>query len=365
MMRISTQNAHTVVLDSTGSDDVFSVKWNLSELKCDKPVKVFSIFSCCGGSSMGYKRAGFKVIGNCEIDDKINRIYVANHHPKYNFNMDVREFLKQDLPEELIGIDILDGSPPCTTFSMAGKREDSWGEKKKFREGQTSQTLDDLFFVFLDVVEKLQPKIVVAENVVGLVQGNARGYVNQIIKRFKELGYDVQLFKLNAAFMEVPQARERVFFIANRLGLPKLELRFNYPAIPFGEVRTAEPGREMPESSKLRPLLDMAKPGEKDLSKVSKRLGGKSSYFNWNIIADDAVAPTICAGSMLFRGCDKTYLTKQDIITVQTFPQDFDFLTEKEDTVLYACGMSVPPNMMAHIAHQIWQQWLKDGVENG
>ena len=344
---------------------MFSVKWNLSELVCDKPVKVFSIFSCCGGSSMGYKRAGFKVIGNCEIDEKINRIYVANHHPKYNFNMDVREFLKQDLPEELIGIDILDGSPPCTTFSMAGKREESWGEKKKFREGQTSQTLDDLFFVFLDVVEKLQPKIVVAENVVGLVQGNARGYVNQIIKRFKELGYDVQLFKLNAAFMEVPQRRERVFFIANRLGLPKLDLKFNYPMVKFGKIRTQEPGKRMGDGTKLGKLLDMAKPGDKNLAAVYNRLGGKKSYFNSVIVHDEDVAPTLTAGTIPFRGFDKTYFTKRDVITVGTFPQDFDFLDESVDTANYACGMSVPPNMMAHIAHQIWQQWLKGGGQDG
>ena len=80
-------------------------------------------------------------------------MYVTNHHPKYNFNMDLREFNKLDnIPEELIGIDILDGSPPCTTFSTAGLREESWGKKKKFREGQAEQTLDDLFFVFLDTL---------------------------------------------------------------------------------------------------------------------------------------------------------------------------------------------------------------------
>lgn len=344
---------------------VFSVKWNLSELKCDKPVKVFSIFSCCGGSSMGYKRAGFKVIGNCEIDDKINRIYVANHHPKYNYNMDVREFLKQDLPEELIGIDILDGSPPCTTFSMSGKREKSWGEKKKFREGQTSQTLDDLFFVFLDVVEKMRPKIVVAENVVGLVQGNARGYVNQIIKRFKELGYDVQLFKLNAAFMEVPQRRERVFFVANRLGLPKLQLSFNYPMIKFGSIRGEEPGKRMGEGTKLGKLLDMAKSEDKSLADVYYRLTGKKAFFNSTVVHDEDVAPTLTAGNIPFRGYDKSFFTKNDVITVGTFPQDFDFLDNSVDTANYACGMSVPPNMMAHIAHQIWQQWLKGGVQDG
>lgn len=344
---------------------MFSVKWNLTDLAQDKPVKVFSVFSCCGGSTMGYKRAGFRVLGNCEIDEKINKIYVTNHHPKYNYNMDVREFLKQDLPEELYNLDILDGSPPCTTFSMAGLREDSWGKEKKFREGQASQTLDDLFFVFLDVVEKLHPKIVVAENVTGLVQGNARGYVNEIVKRFKALGYEVQIFKLNAAFMEVPQRRERVFFIANRMGLPKIELRFNYPMIKFGDVRSEEHGKFMGSETKLGKLLTLAKPGDKNLAKVYSRLGGKKSYFNSVIVDDNDVSPTLTAGTTPLRACDKSFFTKQDIITVGTFPQDFDFLDDSVGTATYACGMSVPPNMMAHIAHQIWMQWLKDGVVNG
>ena len=210
-------------------------RWRLEELKQDKPVKVFSTFSCGGGSTMGYKRAGFEVIGNVEIDPAINRMYVANHHPKYNFLMDLRDFNQlEGLPDELFGLDILDGSPPCSTFSMAGSREKAWGIEKQFREGQKMQTLDDLFFVFLDTVEKLRPKVVVAENVVGLILGNAKGYVREIVRRFNEIGYAVQIFKLNAVFMDVPQKRERVFFIANRMGYPKLHLSIQHRPVYFG-----------------------------------------------------------------------------------------------------------------------------------
>lgn len=149
---------------------MFSWKWQLADIKLDKPVTVFSTFSCGGGSSMGYKRAGFKVLGNVEIDPKVNDLYITNHKPKYNFCEDLRAFNeREDLPEELFHLDILDGSPPCTSFSMAGVREKGWGKEKKFREGQTTQTLDDLFFVFLDTVAKLQPRVVIAENVKGLI----------------------------------------------------------------------------------------------------------------------------------------------------------------------------------------------------
>lgn len=335
---------------------MFDWKWYLSDIKQDKDVNVFTTFSCGGGSSMGYKRAGFKVIGNVEIDPKINAMYIKNHHPRYNFNMDLREFNKlQELPEELYHLDILDGSPPCTVFSTAGEREKNWGKEKQFREGQAKQRLDDLFFVWLDTVEKLKPKITVAENVTGLIKGNAKGYVNQIIKRFREIGYDVQLFKLNAATMDVPQARERVFFVANNQGYPKLKLNFHGKPIKFGEVRT-EHGKPMKNAQKLMYLLERCNKKDTCLGDVNERIFGKRTFFNYMLCHDDLVAFCLTANACLLRTCDNSYLSNEDCRNISTFPQDYDFCGNSPQ---YVCGMSVPPNMMANIATQIWHQWLK------
>lgn len=334
----------------------FNWKWYLSDIKQDKDVKVFSTFSCGGGSSMGYKRAGFQVLGNVEIDKKINEMYVKNNHPKYNFCMDLREFNKlEDLPEELYGIDILDGSPPCTTFSMSGKREKTWGKEKKFREGQAMQTLDDLFFVFLDTVEKLKPKIVIAENVTGIVMGNAKGYCNLIVKRFKEMGYDLQIFKLNAANMDVPQQRERIFFVANNQGYGKLNLAFHYDPIPFGRIRDEngiEPGGEV-----VKGLLMKAKKQDKRIGDVYARYNhGTLKYFDARILHDDDVCPTLTSGGDSYRFCDRKRCTENDYRIMQTFPVDYDF---NGNSAHYVCGMSVPPNMMANIATEVYNQWLK------
>lgn len=182
-------------------------------------LKVFSCFACGGGSTMGYKLAGCEVIGCCEIDEKMNEIYVKNHNPKYNFCMDIRDFNNipnEELPKELFDLDILDGSPPCTTFSMAGDREDSWGKKKKFREGQKEQTLDDLSFVFIETAKKLRPKVVIMENVEGLIKGEAWKYVQRIYKEFADIGYEVGHWLLKGEEMGIPQRRHRVFFIAAR-----------------------------------------------------------------------------------------------------------------------------------------------------
>ena len=330
-------------------------KWNLSDIKTDKDVKVFTTFSCGGGSSMGYKRAGFKVIGNVEIDPKINEMYVKNFHPEYNFCMDLRDFNKMDVPEELIGIDILDGSPPCTTFSMSGKREKTWGKEKKFREGQATQTLDDLFFVFLDTVEKLKPRIVIAENVTGIVLGNAKGYCNMIVKRFHELGYELQIFKLNAARMDVPQARERIFFIANNQNYGKLNLAFNHDPIPFGRIRE-EKGLEV-GGEVIRSLLEKAKKQDKNVGMIYSRYNqGKVKYFDASILHDEDVPQTLTSGGDNYRYCDRLKCTEGDYRNMQSFPQDYDF---NGNSAHYVCGMSVPPNMMANIATEVWNQWLK------
>lgn len=337
---------------------MFDWKWYLKDIKQDKNVKVFSCFSCGGGSTMGYKRAGFEVIGNCEIDPRMNAVYVKNNHPKYNFLMDLREFNKKtDLPEELYNLDILDGSPPCSTFSTAGSREKAWGKEKVFREGQQKQTLDDLFFVFLDTVEKLKPKIVVAENVTGLIKGNAKGYVNEIIKHFHNLGYKVQLFKLNAAKMNVPQARERVFFIANNQGYNKLKLNFDEKPIFFGEVRTKKGIQIGPETaSKTHEYLKYMKDTDKSIKDIKKRLYGKESNFNDVIYRDCDVAQTLTSSGQSIRACDKSWVSDGDCRNISTFPQDYDFLKQ---SAKYICGMSVPPNMMANIANEIYKQWLK------
>ena len=75
----------------------FPYNWRLSEAKFTKDKgKVFSCFACGGGSTMGYKLAGFDVIGCNEIDAKVNRCYVANHSPRYNFLEDIRTLRESD-----------------------------------------------------------------------------------------------------------------------------------------------------------------------------------------------------------------------------------------------------------------------------
>lgn len=132
----------------------FPYQWRLSDKYPAKGIKkhnsnVFSMFACGGGSTMGYKLAGYQVCGINEIDPEMVSIYTKNHNPRIIYDMDIRAFNQipnAKLPKELLNLDVLDGSPPCSSFSMAGAREEGWQKKKKFREGQAHQILDDLFW---------------------------------------------------------------------------------------------------------------------------------------------------------------------------------------------------------------------------
>ena len=358
-MKSSNTNVRNVV---SGSTD-FPWKWKLEDLNArpKNGCTVFSCFSCGGGSSMGYKLAGYSVVGNCEIDPEMMKIYKANNHPEHSYLMDIRDFIKipdDEIPEALKHLDILDGSPPCSVFSMAGSREDAWNVEKSFREGQAKQRLDDLFLYFIEVAKKLKPKVVIAENVKGLITGNAKGWVNQIIKAFDEAGYKVQIFLFNASRMGVPQKRERVFFIAHRKDLPyqKLKMEFDSKPIPFEQVR--EPyGKALSEDNMASKLMKYRIPTDRCLQDINKRVRKKSSGFTSPINHDDEPVQTITAGGYCFRMCDGLLMTDRDIINCQTFPQDYDFMNQN---VQYVCGMSVPPVMMAKITEQVYQQWLRE-----
>lgn len=321
--------------------------------------KVFSCFSCGGGSTMGYKLAGYNVIGNCEIDKKINDIYVKNHNPKYNYCMGIQEMNRlKELPTELYNLDILDGSPPCSTFSMAGQREENWGKNKKFREGQASQILDDLFFEFIELANILKPKIIIAENVKGLVMGNAKGYVNLIIKKLDEIGYNTQIFLLNSATMGVPQRRERVFFIATSkyIDFKKLKLEFNETPIKYGQIKDTEYKPINKDTLTYERWKKRIARDVKLSDTIQRTEHGKVSCFNTQYLKDDRTPATIAAGgSPPLRYDVPGYASDKDIITMQTFPQDYDFMGMN---VQYVCGMSVPPIMMKKIAEQIRLQLL-------
>ena len=351
----------------------FPYRWNLKDSIFTKDKgKVFSCFACGGGSTMGYKLAGFDVIGMNEIDPKMAEAYIVNHNPKYAYIEPIQTFkLRDDLPQELYELDILDGSPPCSSFSMAGSREKDWGKDKVFREGQAMQVLDTLFFDFIDLAAKLQPKIVVAENVKGLLMGAAKEYVIQIYREFAKAGYNVQHWLVDASDVGVPQRRERVFFIALRNDLcdkfihqkdlftqaPELNLEFKEPKITFGEFYQKGVDDRPASKGKMFEYWNNRKRGDESFCDTIKRTEGVERCFTNKYLYQDIVPMTYTSNSdVMYLFDEYRKPNKFESCCIGSYPQDYNFTGVQYN---YLIGMSVPPVMIAQIATEIYEQWIK------
>ena len=337
---------------------MFDYNWSLKDYPKKGKYAVFGAFLCGGGSTMGYKLAGYNHIGGIELDPKIAAVYKKNHKPKYLYNEDIRAFNKRkDLPEELFDLDILDGSPPCTTFSTAGNREKTWGKEKKFAEGQKLQRLDDLVFVYCDTIKKLKPKVCILENVSGIIKGNAKWYSKKIIEYLEKAGYKVQVFLLDAATMGVPQKRQRVFFIGRKkeLNWTDLKLNFNEKPVYFSEIMDREDtNRDL--SDYYYSLWEQRKPSDSCYADIVKRVEKKYKLFSHQIIKSNKVANTLTSNlrDLILYDIPRSP-NQKELLKISAFPYDYDFCGQN---LTFIMGMSIPPVMMARISEQIRLQWL-------
>lgn len=328
-----------------------------------------STFACGGGSSMGYKRAGCTIVAANDIDPEMAWHYKRNLNPPLYYLCPIRDLVTAQLPSELFNLDILDGSPPCSTFSMAGSREKSWGKDKHFREGQAKQVLSDLFFDYLDLVERLKPRVAIAENVKGMILGNAKGYTKLVMARFREIGYRVQLFLVNAADCGVPQRRERIFFCAVREDVSQVELKLKpqHRWISAGEA-TADvqelTAAELQETSAIATHKEFwGKTSKGDnYAAACMKSRGKGSFFNYARLDDARPSRTLDAHyltSAHWNQCRQ--LTFREWKRLGSFPDDYHAKTDKIGK--YMIGMSVPPKMTEVVARAIIEQWLGSGSE--
>jgi len=337
----------------------FNYNWTLKDANFTKDKgKVFSCFACGGGSTMGYKLAGFDVIGHNDIDKKMIEVYKENHKPKFSFLESITTFAKRkDLPSELYNLDILDGSPPCSSFSSTGNRELDWGKEKIFKEGQSKQVLDTLFFDFIDLAKELQPKVVVAENVEGLLLGNSKSYVRKIYAEFDKTGYYCQHFLLDSKNLGVPQQRKRVFFICLRKDLAK-------PFLYQKDMFTVLPKIDMVFKEKiilLKEFIDYKDTKIKctdlyseyyDNSRQGKPVG---KFKTVKRESENKVAFTQVATNRNWHPTIKREMNDFEVKNIASYPQDYESLGIDFQ---YLCGMSVPPLMTAQVASNIYEQWL-------
>lgn len=196
--------------------------------------RAISTFSGCGGSCLGLEMAGFEILWASEFIAAARDVYRANHP---GVPVDGRDIRTVDPAEVLdaLGlvpgeVDLLEGSPPCSSFSVAGRREEGWGAVSKYSD--TKQRTDDLFYEFARFVGGIQPKAFIAENVAGLVHGTAKGYMKRIVAALRACGYRVEARLLDAQWLGVPQRRRRVVFVGVREDLRTTDGDPIVPAFP-------------------------------------------------------------------------------------------------------------------------------------
>ena len=356
---------------------------------------VISLFAGGGGSSTGYRLAGGNVLCVNEFVEAARDTYRENYPYTKILSSDIKQLTGQDFLDatalEAGELDILDGSPPCSAFSVAGKlshstdgkHSDGWGQTKNYSDGKMVENIEDLFFEFLRVAKEIQPKVIIGENVAGLTVGEAKQYFNKIQNTFEEIGYDVSAKVLDSRYFGVCQTRTRVFFIGIRnditekIGLTFLNISSIFPTgskdvIPLGQ---ALEGLEYDEeevkmlTEKFSKTAYWRDTGSKMPQNPDKVLTGmdyhhKGHHFNLKRVSLKVPAPTLTAmGSNdttagALHWSEPRKLTIGELKRIQSLPDDFK-LTGKWNQKSERIGRMVPPILLKEIADSVYEKVIK------
>jgi DNA (cytosine-5)-methyltransferase 1 len=351
---------------------IYDLKY-VKEQSAKNLFNVVSLFAGGGGSSTGYRLAGGKVLGINEFIPAAQDAYHKNYPDTHIFKQDVRELTGKMILDQFGlkrgELDILDGSPPCSSFSTAGLREKGWGRVKKYSD--SAQRTDDLFFEFVRILEEVQPKVFVAENVKGITIGSAAdllgseevdlfGYwKNTIYHSLVSAGYKVRFKVLYAKDYGVPQSRSRTIFIGVR---NDIDTRISY-ADPLGGIVTLEDAFADLEHTQQE--LDECDISRYSIGEELKKLkpGEQSDkYFSLMKQRPDSYAGTLTqsAGNISAASIahwDDRKFTVKECIRIMGFPDDY-YLGENYKDKIERLGRAVAPPCYMYVIGKIYEDIL-------
>ena len=357
---------------------------------------VLSTFAGGGGSSTGYRLAGGKILAINEFVEEAQNTYRENYPNTTIVPGDIKKltgtYLMEQAGVKVSELDILDGSPPCSAFSMAGSishgegntHADAFGKTKQYSDIKGVSNVEDLFFEFLRVAKDIKPKVIIGENVEGLTMGEAKEYFHKIQNTFEEIGYLIVADVLDASYFGVPQSRKRCFFIgvredvADAIGLNFMTMYQLYP--DKNDVRTTlgeaindvvnEDKEELdylidkisPEKAVGKTLMKMPKDPDKVLTGMDYH--EKGHHFNLKRSSLRKPCPTITAMGNLAGVAGTCHPTEDRKFTIKelkrimSLPEDFK-LTGKHKQQSERIGRMVPPLMMKALAESVYNKVLK------
>jgi len=311
---------------------------------------VISTFAGCGGSSLGYKLAGFRELLAVEWDDNAVETFKLNFPEVPVYHGDITKLTGSECMR-LAGIgpgelDVFDGSPPCQGFSTAGKR--------KFDDPRNS-----LFREYARLLKELQPRVFVMENVTGMIKGHMKQAYLTIIAELRACGYRAKGEVLNAMYYNVPQSRERVIIIGvrNDLGIEPSHPKPQTRPIPAGVALEGVENRTFnrPLATVATAIWNKAKPGQNGTCL-------RPGYYMNSLKVDPAkpmpTIPKICpGGGGHMHWSERRTLTIEEIKRGASFPDSYKLVGNFEKQ-WERIGNSVPPNLMRAIATHIKENIL-------
>ena len=185
-----------------------------------KKLKVYSLFTGGGGFDIGFKEAGFEIIGASDIWKESENTMKLNYPEIPFICKDVRLLTAKEILKSTNGVypDVIIGGPPCQGFSVMGDKNSADPRNK-------------LFEAYVRLVDDLQPTCFVFENVKGVKTMFGGRYLREIANSFASIGYNLYLKVLNSADYGVPQNRQRVIIFGT-----KLDKAFSFPKQNFENV---------------------------------------------------------------------------------------------------------------------------------
>ncbi len=321
-------------------------------------MNIISLFSGCGGLDLGFEKAGFEILVANEYDKTIWETFKINHPKTRLIQGDIRKISESDFPENVDGII---GGPPCQSWSEAGALRGIDDER-----GQ-------LFFDYIRILRKVQPKFFLAENVSGMLANRHNEAVQNILKLFEECGYDVTLTLVNAKDYGVAEERKRVFYIGFRKDLC---IKFQFPT-----GSTVDDKKKITLRDVIWDLQETAVPsGERNhrnpnainnneyfTGEYSPIFMSRNRVKSWNEQAFTVQASgrqcqlhpqapkMIKAGKndcRFVEGKEHLYrrMTVREVARVQGFPDDFKFIYDNVNDGYKMIGNAVPVNLAYEVA---------------
>lgn len=338
---------------------------------------VIDLFCGAGGLSYGFEKAGFNILLGIDNDAKALETFEHNHNEAKSICGDITEVSYKDSIEPLLNgkkIDIIIGGPPCQGFSLSGPRN--------FNDPRNK-----LYLSYIRLVEEIQPKVFIIENVPGLISLFNGEVKNNIIKIFAQMGYEVKYKVLCAADYGVPQNRKRVVFVG-----VKGKNCFEYPEAQMDQVSCEMALSDLPSlindlgcdvqsyitapqndyqrkmraratnvynhiaashSEKVQHIISLVPDGGnyKDLPEEFRK--SRNFHVAWTRFNSKKPAPTIDTGHRHhFHYKYNRVPTVRECARIQSFPDDFTFFGNKTQQFRQV-GNAVPPLMAEAIANQL------------